>query len=358
MKVVVLAGGYSPERDVSLSSGCLISNALAEKGHAVVLVDAFLGIEEPAGGFDSLFKTGSDYINSHYEIPKTPPDLKKLWSERVPDTGMLIGQNVLKICREADCVFLGLHGSLGENGQIQAVFDLFNIPYTGSGFQGCVLAMDKHLTKQVLYSAGLPTAPWIWLPDPENADYEKIIRKIGFPCVIKPARGGSSIGVSIPQTPPELRAGIEYAAGMDRELIVEKYVEGREFCVGILDQKPLPPIEIIPNEGWFDYEKKYQPGLTREVCPAEISESLQEALQQTALKIHQQLDLGYYSRIDFKAKSNGDFYCLEANTLPGMTPTSLFPQEAAVAGISYSDLCDKIIRHCIGTERRTYDRLR
>ncbi len=357
MKAVVLAGGYSQERDVSLSSGCLISNALAKKGHTVVLVDAFLGIEEPADGFDSLFKTGSDYVDSHYAIPKTPPDLKKIWTERTPDTGMLIGQNVLEICRQADCVFLGLHGSLGENGQIQAVFDLFNIPYTGSSFEGCVLAMDKHLTKQILHAAGLPTAPWIWVPEPQEANFENIIDTIGFPCVIKPARGGSSIGVSIAQTLPELLAGFQNAAGLDKELIVEGYISGWEFCVGILDGQPLPPIEIIPKEGWFDYEKKYQPGLTREVCPAEIPESLAKALQQSALQIHRQLQLGYYSRIDFKAESNGDFYCLEANTLPGMTPNSLFPQEAAAAGISYPDLCDKIISHCIGNGRRIYDRL-
>lgn len=346
MKVVVLAGGYSPERDVSLSSGCMISNALAEKEHEVVIVDAFLGIEEPPAGLASLFKQIPDYKKCHYPIPTAPPDLEKMWLERVPDTGMFFGQNVLNISRLADVVFLALHGSAGENGQIQAAFDLLNIRYTGSGFQGCVLAMDKNLTKQILYASGLPTSSWIYIPDAGNPDLEKIIKKIGIPCVIKPVRGGSSIGVSIPQTIDEMKEGIKKAAAVDKELIIEKYISGREFCVGILDQTPLPPIEIIPNEGWFDYEKKYQPGLTREVCPADIPDGLKEAMQQAALKIHNRLQLGYYSRIDFKAEPSGDFYCLEANTLPGMTPTSLFPQEAAAAGISYADLCDRIINNC------------
>lgn len=346
MKIVVLAGGYSPERDVSLSSGCMISNALAEKGHEVVLVDAFLGIEEPPAGLVSLFKQIPDYKSCHYPIPTIPPDLEKMWLERVPDTGMFFGQNVLNISHLADYVFLALHGSAGENGQIQAAFDLLNIRYTGSSFQGCVLAMDKNLTKQILYAGGLPTSPWVYIANANNPNFEKIINKIGIPCVIKPVRGGSSIGVSIPQTINELKEEIKKAALIDKELIIEKYIGGREFCVGILDQTPLPPIEIIPNDGWFDYEKKYQPGLTREVCPADIPDGLKEAMQQAALKIHNRLQLCYYSRIDFKAEPSGDFYCLEANTLPGMTPNSLFPQEVAAAGISYADLCDKIINNC------------
>ena len=345
MKVVVLAGGYSPERDVSLSSGCMISNALAEKGHAVVLVDAFLGIKEPAAGLLSLFKKNPDYVPCHYPIPTIPPDLEKMWAERKPDTGMFFGENVLEICRLADAVFLGLHGNAGENGQIQAAFDLLNIHYSGSCFSGCVLAMDKNLTKQILYANGLPTSPWVHIRDVHQPNYEKI-NKIGLPCVIKPANGGSSIGVSIATTIEELKDGIQKAAVCDKEIIIEKYLDGREFCVGILDQKTLPVIEIIPKDGWFDYEKKYQPGLTAEICPADISEELSEAMQQAAIKIHNVLKLGFYSRIDFKTDSSGDFYCLEANTLPGMTPNSLLPKEAAANHILYADLCNQIINHC------------
>lgn len=345
MKIAVLAGGNSPERDVSLSSGWMICNALAEKGHAVVLVDAFLGIKKPAEGLASLFRSAPDYQPGSHEIPTTPPDLEKLKTSREPETGMFFGENVIEICQLADVVFLGLHGSPGENGQIQASLDLLNIRYTGSGFSGCVAAMDKSITKELLHVNRLPTASWLYLRHPEELRWE-MIEKIGFPCVIKPPRGGSSIGVSIPKNKEEFRAGMELALSksdeFEHDLIIEQYIAGREFCVGILDNQALPPIEIIPNEGWFDYEKKYQGGLTQEICPANISNELAGRLRDAALKIHYVLRLGFYSRIDFKVDEEGNIYCLEANTLPGMTPNSLFPKEAAAAGISYADLCDRI----------------
>lgn len=353
MKVVVLAGGNSPERDVSLSSGWMISNALAEKGHAVVLVDAYLGIKAPEGGLNSLFLGKPEYEPGYHDIPSTPPDLELLKKLRYPDTGMFFGENVIDLCRLADVVFLGLHGAAGENGQVQAALDLLNIRYTGSGFSGCVTAMDKSITKELLHVNHLPTASWIYLRHPEELHWE-MVEKIGFPCVIKPPRGGSSIGVSIPKNKQEFEAGINLALsksdGVEHDLIIEKYVEGREFCVGILDNQPLPPIEIIPNEGWFDYEKKYQSGLTQEICPADIPQELAQRMQEAALKIHNVLRLGFYSRIDFKVDQNGNIFCLEANTLPGMTPNSLFPKEAAAAGITYADLCDKIVTN--GQSRR------
>lgn len=352
MKVAVLAGGNSPERDVSYSSGCMISNALAEKGHEVALIDVYLGINTPFQGLQSLFKKYPDYQKQSYKIPTTPPDLEKLAAQRVSDTGMFFGENILELCRLADVVFLALHGSAGENGQLQATFDLLNIHYTGTGFAGCVLAMDKHLAKEVMVANDLPTAPWVYLDRYDQLNWDQI-DSLGYPCVIKPPRGGSSIGVSIPQNKEEFLRGIQaaIASAEDRQpdLLVEKYLAGREFCIGILEGISLPAIEIIPNEGWFDYEKKYQSGLTREVCPAEIPEELSIRLQDTALKIHRALKLGYYSRIDFKVDGDGNIYCLEANTLPGMTPTSLFPQEAAAVGIGYADLCDKIVRN---TERK------
>jgi D-alanine-D-alanine ligase len=160
--------------------------------------------------------------------------------------------------------------------------------------------------------------------------------------------------VSIPKNKQEFEAGITLALsksdGIEHDLIIEKYIEGREFCVGILDNQPLPPIEIIPNEGWFDYEKKYQSGLTQEICPADIPAELAQRMQEAALKIHNVLRLGFYSRIDFKVDRDGNIFCLEANTLPGMTPNSLFPKEAAAAGIAYADLCDRIVTN--GQSRR------
>ena len=348
MKVVVLAGGNSSERDVSFSSGCMISNALAEKGHAVALADVFLGVEKPENGLESLFTKYPDYQKKVYKVPTAPPDINKIIAERTPDTGMFFGQNVLDLCRIADVVFLALHGSAGENGQLQAAFDLLNIRYTGSDYAGCMLAMDKLLSKEIMVANGLPTAPWLTIRPHDELDWDKI-EAIGFPCVIKPPRGGSSIGVSIPGNREEFLQGIQSAKEATdkptQEILVEKYINGREFCIGIIDRTALPAIEIIPNEGWFDYEKKYQDGLTSEICPADIPLSLMFKMQDIALDIHSALRLGFYSRIDFKVDSDGGIFCLEANTLPGMTPTSLFPQEAAAAGISYATLCDRIVRN-------------
>ncbi len=351
MKIVVLAGGLSPERDVSLSSGCMISNALADKGHAVVMADLFMGIKEPAGGLDSLFKRKPEYQSLHCSIPSIPPDLDAVQKSRKPDTGGLFGENILPLCQKADAVFLALHGAAGENGQLQAAFDLMNITYTGTGYIGCALAMDKIVTKQILTHAGIPTAPWISIQDYRHPDWNQL-ENLGYPIVIKPVRGGSSIGTSIAHNHEELISGLEMAARVKPDIMAEKYMGGHEIDVGVLDGKALMPIEIIPKSGFFDYEKKYQDGLTREVVPAEIPDSYKKVLMTASEKIHQLLQLGYYSRIDFKIVDEDHYICMEANTLPGMTPASLFPKEAAYAGISYADLCNEIVEHCIKPENR------
>ena len=346
MKIVVLAGGISPERDVSLSSGSMIANALAEKGHAVVLVDSFLGIEAPAEGLDSLFKKIPEYQPQYINVPSEPPDLQKVRAERVPDTGCNFGQNVLEICKLADVVFIALHGEGGEDGQVQATFDQMSIRYTGSGFYACVKAMNKDVAKHLMKASRIPTARWEHLVVPDDVHWDRILG-LGFPQFVKPTCGGSSIATYKADNEDELKQAIKDASKVSEDLICEAYFGGREFDVGILDGKALEPIEIIPISGWFDYEKKYQPGMTSEVCPAEIPPEHAEILKDAALRIHKRLGLGYYSRIDFKMESDGSYTCLEANTLPGMTPGSLFPKEAKQAGIAYADLCDMIVRAAI-----------
>ena len=343
MKIVVLSGGISPERDVSLSSGCMIANALAEKGHEVVMVDSFLGIEKPEAGLGSLFKKLPEYQPKTLGVPSEPPDLKRVWAERKPDTGCNFGQNVLEICRLADVVFIALHGEGGEDGQVQATFDQMNIRYTGSGFYGCVKAMNKDVAKHLMKASRIPTAHWEHMIYPENVNWDRI-RALGYPQFVKPTCGGSSIATFKCENEEEVKAALEEASKISEDLMCEAYFGGREFDVGILDGKALEPIEIIPVSGWFDYEKKYQPGLTAEVCPADISAEFTEILKDAALRIHKCLGLGFYSRIDFKMESDGSFTCLEANTLPGMTPGSLFPKEAKQAGIDYADLCDMIVK--------------
>ncbi len=339
MKIVVLAGGLSPERDVSLSSGCLIANALLENGHRVLLLDLYKGLDF-TGDVDDLFVSGTAK-RFKYAIPDREPDLEKLVLESGHGKS-LIGKNVIEICRFADVVFLALHGSIGENGQLQAVFDSFGICYTGTGYAGSLLAMDKALSKELMRFHNLPTADWKVF-DTKKDGLDSILKGIGLPCVIKPVSCGSSIGVSIVRDEDELGKAVEYAKKYESRLLVEKMIKGREFSVGILEGKALPVIEIVPGEGFYDYRNKYQPGLTKEICPAGISRELTEKLQDTAEKVHRTLRLGDFSRIDFMVDDDDNVYCLEANTLPGMTPTSLLPQEAKAAGISYNELCEKII---------------
>lgn len=340
MKIVVLAGGLSPERDVSLSSGSLISNSLMESGHDVLLLDVYEGIQEEIKSYDKLFVNLRDSKNYSYAVSPIEPDLEEVRRKNKSQTS-LIGNHVLDLCKFADVVFIALHGSMGENGQLQATFDNFDIKYTGSGYVGSLLAMDKDLTKKLLVQANIATADWI-LYTMKESNIELVIDKIGFPCVVKPCSCGSSVGVSIVYDILQLENAMQYAAKYERTVLIEKMVKGREFSVGILDGKALPVIEILPVEGFYDYKNKYQGGLTKEICPANLTVESTEEIQKVALSVHNTLRLSGYSRIDFILDNTGEFICLEANTLPGMTPTSLIPQEASKAGISYNKLCNKI----------------
>lgn len=335
MKIAVLAGGLSPEREVSLSSGSLIANALSKCGHEVALADVYLGTcgKTP----NELFGKNGKYS---YTIPEDPPDLDAL--KKQANIGeRLIGDGIAELVQSADVVFLAMHGGMGENGQLQAYLDCLGIKYTGSGYAACLAAMDKNLSKTIFRAAGVPTADWIYASADEA---QAISEKIKLPCVIKPCSCGSSVGVTMVEERSQLRSALEAAKKYEDKVIIEDKLCGREFSVGILGGKALPPIEIKPlGEGFYDFTKKYQSGLTLEICPAPLSDAECERLSFLAEKAHRALGLGDYSRIDFIFdESKNDFFCLEANTLPGMTPMSLLPQEAAAKGISYEELCEKI----------------
>lgn len=328
MKITVLAGGFSPERDVSLLSGALIANSLCRSGHLVALADVFFPYEGVLG--DDAFTSDGNFM---YTIPKEPPDLAAL-RKKVPGNA-LIGDRVLDLCRSADIVFLALHGGMGEDGRIQAVLSSMGIPYTGSDFSACLTAMDKALAKGIFRESGIPTADFTVLhrgePFPAG---------ITYPCVVKPCSCGSSVGVSIVETEEELKQALVFAEQYEDKILIEDKITGREFSVGVLDGCALPAIEIRPKSGFYDYERKYQSGMTEEICPAKLEETEAQRLGALALKVHKALGLGSYSRIDFiREESTGRFICLEANTLPGMTPMSLLPQEAAAMGIGYDELC-------------------
>ncbi len=337
MRIVVLAGGLSTEREVSISSGCLVANALRQKGHQVVLLDVFTGYEEDFCDIDALFKQNYSFFNE-YKIAENRGSIEEVKEKRLDKSDRFIGRNVAEICFEADITFLALHGGEGENGQLQAALDLLGIKYTGTGYLGSALAMNKGLTKSVFLQNNINT--------PKGAVFNSIEEASDwstFPCVVKPCSGGSSVGVAICKTQLEYESALKDAFSFEDEIVVEQFVKGREFSVGLLGGKALPPIEIIPKSGFYDYSSKYQAGATDEICPADIDRQTDEKMRSAAEKAYKALHLDSYARIDFLLDENGIEYCLEANTLPGMTPTSLLPQEAAVEGMDFPTLCEKII---------------
>ena len=334
MKITVLAGGRSPERDVSLSSASKIAKALTEKGHAVCIVDLYYGIENIN---DFVFTSVADNIKE-FAVSENAPAFEKESANKSD-----IGPNVIEACKMADIVFLALHGDVGENGKIQALLSVNGIRYTGSDYDGCLLSMDKNLAKILACAHGVRTAKWsVNVKD----------STIHFPCVVKPICGGSSIGVSIVNDFAQLNTALNLAKKYDNDVLIEEMIGGREFSVGILNGKALPVIEIAPLNGFYDYKNKYQAGLTKETCPADIPVYIAAHMQELALKIHEILQLKFYSRIDFIMNTKNEIYFLEANSLPGMTPTSLLPQEADAEGIPYAELCDMIAQNALLKDKK------
>ena len=348
MKIVVLAGGLSPERNVSLSTGAKVTQALRELGHQTALADLFFGLEQtglaPGDCFDAPIP------EEWKEIGRQAPDLERVRRSRRDTSPSQFGPGVLELCRMADMVFLARHGQCGEDGRVQAAFDLLGIPYTGAGYLSSAIAMDKDRTKRMVADR-VQTPGWRTVRY-TAADVEGLLKGARLPLVVKPVDNGSSIGVSIAFTEQELRRALADGLDTGGHVILEQYVRGREFSVGILEGKALPPIEIIPKTDFYNYENKYQPGATLEVCPAQITDEEREQLQKAALTVFDMLGLSVYSRADFILDEDGTAWFLEINTLPGMTPTSLLPQEAAAAGMGYSALCQKIVEASLDARKQ------
>ena len=349
MKIVVLAGGLSTERDVSFKTGEMVTKALRENGHQVILLDVFMGYSNKEEDLTGIFDRAEAVSVKVAAIPETAPDLEKVKAQRKDQSDNFFGPNVIELCRMADIVFMALHGENGENGKIQAAFDLFGIRYTGTGYLGSALAMNKGMAKQLFLENGIPTPRGTSLKRGEDAAKIETCG-IHFPCVVKPCSGGSSIGVSIVHDKAEYEQALKEAFRWENELVIEEYVKGREFSVGVIDFQALPIIEIAPVEGFYDYKNKYKAGSTVETCPAELSEQITKEMQGYAEKVAEVLGLNTYSRTDFLLDAEDHIFCLEANTLPGMTPTSLLPQEAKVTGVDFNQLCEKLI----GSSMRKY----
>lgn len=342
MDIIVLAGGLSTERDVSFKTGSMVTQALRENGHRVIMLDVFMGYSEREENLDGIFEKAEEISVKVSEIPETAPDLAAVKASRKDQSDCFFGPNVIALCQKADIVFMALHGENGEDGKIQAAFDLFGIKYTGSNCLSSAIAMNKELAKQLISKAGVPVPRGIAMTKKKRVDD---IRKlpITLPCVVKPCCGGSSIGVTIVKNESEFQPALEEAFRWENELVIEEYVKGREFSVGVIEGTALPVIELAPLEGFYDYKNKYKAGSTIETCPADLPEIISKEMQRYAQMVAAALGLDTYSRLDFLLDGENHIYCLEANTLPGMTATSLLPQEAAAVGMSFNQLCEKII---------------
>jgi D-alanine-D-alanine ligase len=301
LRIALIAGGKSGEREVSLSGAAGVERALDPQKFEVVRYDAATDLGKIVADADNI-----------------------------------------------DFAFILLHGLLGEDGTVQGFLELLEIPYQGSGVLGSAIAMNKHLAKELYRLHNLPVADWLILDRETEPDITGIVAQFGLPVVIKPVQEGSSLGLTLAQSEDDLVAGIARALTHDREIMVERYIRGRELTVGVLgnqDVVGLPVIEIIPGEGhsFFDYDAKYKPGATKEVCPAEIDTALTAKVQEYGVAAHRALRLRGYSRTDMMLAGDGQLYLLETNTIPGMTPTSLMPQAAAAYGLPFPALLEKLI---------------
>jgi D-alanine-D-alanine ligase len=330
MKIAVLFGGTSEERDVSIASAAQIIPVLRRLGHQVFAVDTATG---------RLSDAQERQLLSAAVGAAPPPDTE---IARVRGGAMALSPAGFDF-REAEVVFLALHGGAGEDGRIQAVLDLAGMAYTGSGHIASAAAMDKDLSKRLFRSVDVPTPDWLMAPATSDAAGAAL----GWPVVIKPNKQGSTVGLTVVREPKQLQGAIDNARRFDDEVMLERFIPGREFTVGILEGAALPVGEIIPPGEVFDYESKYQAGGAREVFPADLPPAESALLQEYARRVHAVLKLGVYSRADFRRDESGGFWCLEANALPGMTATSLLPQAAKAAGIGFDELLERICRGAI-----------
>jgi D-alanine-D-alanine ligase len=334
MNIAVLTGGSSAERSVALASATQVVRALRARGHQVTVVDTAGGVLDEAG--EAALLSG--------KVSSAATDLATFArSERELLLGGLLDHEAVLT---ADICFLALHGGRGEDGTIQHLLDLAGIRYTGAGAVSSALAMDKDIAKQLFQAAGVPVAPWLMVvPGRGTGDdlqAEQVEQELGWPVVVKPSKQGSTVGLSVVQGAQGLGVAIMEALRHDDEVMLERFIPGRELTVGVLGDQALAVGEIIPKHDLFDFECKYTPGMSEEIFPADLPATVAHDVQRLALAAHRALKCTGYSRIDFRLTPAGELFCLEVNTLPGMTATSLLPQSAAAVGIEFGELCELI----------------
>lgn len=331
-RIAVLTGGKSAERAVALASGAQVVAALRRLGHHVRVMDIAHG-----------------WILAEEE----ETCLHQPLASRPPSEGTMQGDLTMGLLRCPGFVpelwFLALHGGAGEDGRVQGLLEMTGIPYTGTGVLGSALAMDKDMAKRLLRLAGVPTADWLMAP----VEFREVEALLGWPVIVKPSKQGSTVGLTLVDDAPALAAAIQLAHQFDDEVMIEKFIAGRELTGPVLGDRPLTVGEIILKGDIFDYEAKYQPGGAKEIFPADLSAELTAEVQRLSCLAHRVLKLSGYSRADFRLDSEGRLWCLEVNTLPGLTAMSLVPQAAAAQGMSFDSLVDQICRHALSKASMT-----
>lgn len=334
MKILLLAGGESGEREVSLATGKAVFEALRRLKHTVFAIDTLNG--KSLLGLDNSYAPIARTEAGKANLPAPKTDVRA-FSSAITSPGF----------KDVDVVFIALHGGTGENGAIQSLLQLSGKLFTGSGMTASAVAMNKSLTKGLFVSAGIRTPEW-YLCDLDKEDAvakaTKIVaERFECPLIVKPDDGGSTLGLTKLDSIGQLNEAIELAGRYSHRVLIERYIQGRELTVAVLDGKALPVVEIIPASGLYDYEAKYTKGKSNYVAPADIEESIATELQQAAEKTFEMIGASGAARVDFILDESGQYYCLELNTLPGMTELSLVPMAAEAAGINFDELVQRII---------------
>ena len=348
MKIVVLAAGTSTERDVSVSTSRNVCASLRRNGHKANMIDVFFGTDAYSDP-ESFFEDDSDLDALSQQMLARTKDVPAELKRREAAKEGFFGPFVIEACRAADLVFIGLHGANGEDGKVQGTFDLLGIRYTGTDSLSSAISMNKDYTKKILTSAGVRMPKGITL---HRGDDRSVLDSFPVPCVVKPACGGSSVGVTIVQTREELGAALDTAFALEDTVLIEEFVSGQEFTTGVLAGHAMPVVLIQAAAGGYNYENKYKADGAVETCPAPVDEETTEKLQRAAEAACQAAGVTPIGRVDEIVNEAGDVYVLEINTLPGMTPTSLMPKEAKAMGMSYDDLTEKMVELSLDKYRK------
>jgi len=335
VKIAVLMGGHSAERDVSLATGAGVIKGLSDAGFAAIGIDTALGANQ----------LSENKIKELSRIEENPPSTTELAELDVSTTIQTVSSPDLK---SVDMVFIALHGGIGENGTIQALLDMVGIPYTGSGVLASAAAMDKVTAKRIVSAAGINTPDYFIKRGDDITEIDDLIKTInetiGFPVVVKPNDQGSSVGLNIAETEAQLGEFVDIAKGYSEVILFEKFIAGRELTVSVLGTEALPVAEVVPKDGFYDYYHKYTPGMADKIVPAPLSDEETKEVQRLGLGAFEALGCRGYARIDFRYSNDKKWYFLEANTLPGMTATSLVPKAAKAAGIEFPQLLERIVQ--------------